>query len=65
MNTGLLLISEDCKNFITKLTCHLFKVTFLKSDIIQLFIKFKNFKKGDLKILHRNNFENSSYNEII
>jgi len=33
MNTGLLLISEDCKNFITKLTCHLFKVTFLKSDI--------------------------------
>ena len=33
--------------------------------LIQLFIKFKNFKKGDLKKLHRKDFENSSYNEII
>ena len=51
INTGLLQISECCKNFITKLKYHFFRFMFEKMILIQLFLKFINFKKGDLKKL--------------
>ena len=51
MNTGLLQISECCKNFITKPKYHFFRFMFVKLILIQLFVKFINFKKDDQKKL--------------
>ena len=65
MNTGLPLMSEVCKDFITRITCHLFRVTLLKNDIDSTFCKSYKFYKRRSKKLQINDFEKSSYNEII